>query len=103
VAESLIAYGADIIGANCGSGFEDMVEIVRLIREVSPKIPIMIQANAGLPIFENDKLVYSETPEKIKVIIPNLIEAGANIIGGCCGTTPEHIKVISEIVGKYNQ
>ncbi len=103
MAESLIAYGADIIGANCGSGFEVMVEIVRLIREVSPKIPIMIQANAGLPIFENDKLVYSETPEKIKVIIPKLIEAGANIIGGCCGTTPEHIKVISEIVGKYNQ
>ena len=103
MAESLIAYGADIIGANCGSGFEDMVEIVKMIREVSPKIPIMIQANAGLPIFENDKLIYSETPEKIKVIIPKLIEAGANIIGGCCGTTPEHIKVISEIVGKYNQ
>ena len=103
MAESLIAYGADIIGANCGSGFEVMVEIVRLIREVSPKIPIMIQANAGLPIFENDKLVYSETPEKIKGIIPKLIEAGANIIGGCCGTTPEHIKVISEIVEKYNQ
>lgn len=103
MAESLIAYGADIIGANCGSGFEVMVEIVRFIREGSPKIPIMIQANAGLPIFENDKLVYSETPEKIKVIIPKLIEAGANIIGGCCGTTPEHIKVISEIVGKYNK
>jgi len=102
MAESLIAYGADIIGANCGSGFEVMVEIVSLIREVSPQIPIMIQANAGLPIFENDKLVYSETPEKIKVIIPNLIEAGANIIGGCCGTTPEHIKVISKIVSDYN-
>ena len=104
MAESLITYGADIIGANCGSGFEDMVEIVKLIRQVSPEIPlIMIQANAGLPVFENDKLIYSETPEKIKGIIPKLIEAGANIIGGCCGTTPEHIKVISEIVGKYNQ
>ena len=101
--ESLIAYGADIIGANCGSGFEDMVEIVKMIREVSPDIPIMIQANAGLPVFENNELVYSETPEKIKEIIPKLIDAGANIIGGCCGTTPEHIKVISEIVGKYNQ
>jgi 5-methyltetrahydrofolate--homocysteine methyltransferase len=100
--ESLISYGADIIGANCGSGFEDMVEIVILIREVSPKIPIMIQANAGLPIFENDILVYSETPEKIKEIIPKLIDAGANIIGGCCGTTPEHIKVISKIVSDYN-
>jgi 5-methyltetrahydrofolate--homocysteine methyltransferase len=100
--ESLIAYGADIIGANCGSGFEDMVEIVRLIREVSLKIPIIIQANAGLPIFENGKLIYSETPEKIKGIIPKLIDARVNIIGGCCGTTPEHIKVISEIVSDYN-
>jgi len=103
MAESLIAYGVDTIGANCGSGFEDMVEIVKMIREVSSKFPIMIQANAGLPIFENDELVYSETPEKIKEIIPKLIDAGANIIGGCCGTTPEHIKVISEIISNYNR
>lgn len=102
MAESLIAYGADIIGANCGSGFEVMVEIVKMVRETSPRIPIMIQANAGLPAFENEELVYSETPEKIKDIIPRLIDAGANIIGGCCGTTPEHIKVISKIVSDYN-
>lgn len=101
--ESLILCGADIIGANCGSGFDDMVEIVKKIREVSARIPIIIQANAGLPIFENNQLIYSETPDKIKEIIPRLIDAGANIIGGCCGTTPDHIKVISEIVKSYNQ
>lgn len=100
--EKLIVCGADIIGANCGSGFEDMVDIVKNIREVSAKIPILIQANAGIPIIENDRLIYSETPEKIKEIIPRLIDAGVNIIGGCCGTTPEHIKVISQIVGDYN-
>jgi len=100
--ESLIQFGADIIGANCGSGFIDMIEIVKKIREVSTKIPVIIQANAGLPVFENGELIYSETPEKIKAIIPKLIEAGTNIIGGCCGTTPEHIKVIAEIVGNYN-
>lgn len=102
MAESIILCGADIIGANCGSGFEDMIEIVKKIREVSSKMPILIQANAGLPIIENDQLIYSETPDKIKEIIPRLIDAGANIIGGCCGTTPEHIRVISQIVGKYN-
>jgi len=101
--ESLIVCGVDIIGANCGSGFEDMLKIVKNIREVSTRIPVIVQANAGLPVFENGELVYSETPEKIKEIIPRLIDAGANIIGGCCGTTPEHIKVISEIVGLYNQ
>ena len=79
-----------------------MIEIVKKIREVSAKIPVIIQANAGLPVFEKEELVYSETPEKIKEIIPKLIDAGTNIIGGCCGTTPEHIKVISEIVGNYN-
>jgi len=100
--ELLILCGADIIGANCGSGFEDMIEIVKKIREVSPRIPIIIQANAGLPLIENEQLIYSETPDKIKEIIPKLIDAGANIIGGCCGTTPDHIKVISKIVVEYN-
>lgn len=101
--ESLILCGVDVVGANCGSGFEDMIEIVKKIREVSSRIPIIIQANAGLPTIENGNLIYSETPEKIKKIIPRIVEAGANIIGGCCGTTPEHIKVISEIVRGYNQ
>ena len=101
--ESLIICGADIIGANCGSGFEDMIENVKKIREVSEKIPIVIQANAGMPVIENEQLIYSETPDKIKEIVPKLIDAGANIIGGCCGTTPEHIKVISEIVKSFNQ
>lgn len=101
--ESLINYGTDIIGANCGFGYEDMPKIVQSIRSASKSIPIIIQANAGLPVFENDQLIYSETPEKIKTIIPKIIEAGANIIGGCCGTTPEHIKVISKIVNEFNQ
>jgi 5-methyltetrahydrofolate--homocysteine methyltransferase len=100
--ESLILCGADIIGANCGSGFEDMIEIVKKIREVSSMIPIIIQANAGLPLIKNEQLIYSETPDKIKEIIPGLIDAGANIIGGCCGTTPDHIRVIFNIVGEYN-
>ena len=101
--ESLILCGADIVGANCGTGFKDMIEIVNKIREVSKNIPVLIQANAGLPVFEKGVLVYSETPAFIREIVPRIIDAGANIIGGCCGTTPQHIKVISEIVSVYNQ
>ncbi len=101
--EKLIICGADIIGANCSAGYMDMIDIVKNIRIVSAQIPIMIQANAGLPVIKNGKLIYSETPEIIKEIVPKIIDAGANIIGGCCGTTPEHIKVISEIVKTYNQ
>jgi 5-methyltetrahydrofolate--homocysteine methyltransferase len=103
MAESLIVYGADVIGANCGLGFEAMVPIIENIREVSKQIPILIQANAGLPEIKEGRLNYSETPEVIKDIIPRIIDAGANIVGGCCGTTPEHIKVISEIVSGYNR
>ena len=80
-----------------------MIGITKKIREVSSKIPILIQANAGLPSIVDGNLIYYETSEKIKEIIPRIIDAGANIIGGCCGTTPEHIKVISEIVKNYNQ
>lgn len=98
MAEKLIICGADVIGANCGRGFLDMIEIIKDIRSVSQLIPVMVQPNAGLPELIEDKLVYKETPKFIKSIIPALIEAGANIIGGCCGTTPEHIKVISEVV-----
>jgi 5-methyltetrahydrofolate--homocysteine methyltransferase len=102
MAESLINYGADIVGANCGVGFAAMIDIIKDIKEASEKVPILIQANAGLPEFKDGKLIYSETPDIIENIIPMLIESGANIIGGCCGTTPEHIKVISKIISEYN-
>jgi 5-methyltetrahydrofolate--homocysteine methyltransferase len=103
MAESLIVCGADVIGANCGLGFEAMIPIIKNIREVSKQIPILIQANAGLPEIKDKVLYYSETPTVIKNYIPRIIDAGANIIGGCCGTTPEHIKVISDIVSNHNR
>lgn len=99
-AESLIEAGADIIGANCGIGIENMVAITKQIRLVDKKIPILIQANAGLPTIINDKTVFLETPDYIAKWIRPLIDAGANIIGGCCGTTPEHILKIVEVVRK---
>ncbi len=99
--EKLIICGADIIGANCGRGFADMIEIIKEIRHVSQMIPVLVQPNAGLPEIFDGVLVYKETPEFVGSIVPDLINAGANIIGGCCGTTPEHIKVISEVVNNY--
>ena len=96
-AEMIVAVkeaGADIIGANCGIGFDQMVEIAKEIREADPSTPVLVQANAGIPIVKNNKTIFPETPEMMRPKIKELIKVGANIIGGCCGTTPEHIRVI---------
>jgi 5-methyltetrahydrofolate--homocysteine methyltransferase len=91
-----IAAGADIVGANCGNGIANMIEITREIRAATPGIPIIIQANAGSPTLVNGQTVFAETPEDMASRVAELIEAGANIIGGCCGTTPRHIAAIAE-------
>ena len=99
----IIDHGADIIGANCGNGIEGMVQIVEEIRKVNKIIPVLIHANAGLPVYKNGKTVFPETPEQMAGFVNPLIEAGANIIGGCCGTTPIHIKKIAEVVRSIKQ
>lgn len=93
---AVVAAGADIGGANCGNGPEGMIEIVKQMRAVSKEIPILVHSNAGLPQIVDGKDVFLETPEDMAKTVPELIKAGANIIGGCCGTTPEHIRAMKE-------
>jgi 5-methyltetrahydrofolate--homocysteine methyltransferase len=96
----IISAGASIIGANCGNGIRNMIDIAKMIRNVDAEIPILIHANAGAPIYKDGKTTFPETPEEMAGFVETLINAGANIIGGCCGTTPEHIRQIAEIVRK---
>lgn len=84
--------GADIIGANCGTGFDEMLEVVHALREVDKSTPVLVHANAGMPVIRNGKTVFPETPEMMAAKVQAMVNAGANIIGGCCGTTPEHIR-----------
>ncbi len=91
--------GADIIGTNCGNGIGPMVDIVREMRKYSSK-PILVHANAGIPELIHGKTCFRDTPENMAEKVPELIDAGANIIGGCCGTTPEHIKAIRNAISK---
>lgn len=98
--DSALAEGADIIGANCGNGIAGMVDIVKEIRTAQTSVPVLVHANAGLPVFEDGKTIFPETPEEMASRIEGLIAAGANIIGGCCGTTPQHIRQIAQIVKK---
>ncbi|MGO9480919.1 MAG: homocysteine S-methyltransferase family protein [Candidatus Kryptoniota bacterium] len=97
-AESLMEAGAEIIGTNCGNGIEKMVGITKLFRTVDKKIPILVQANAGLPVMVEGRAVFPGTPDEMAKWINPLIDAGANIIGGCCGTTPEHIRKIVRVI-----
>ena len=98
---ALLPAGVDIIGANCGNGIERMIEIVKEIRSAYPDAPILIHANAGLPENINGVDVFPESPEMMASRVDELINAGANIIGGCCGTTPAHIKAIKDVVVKH--
>ena len=90
--------GAAVIGANCGNGFERMIDIVRAIREADPSTPVLIHANAGKPEVRDGKTVFPETPAMMASRINDLIKAGANIIGGCCGTTPAHIRALANAI-----
>jgi 5-methyltetrahydrofolate--homocysteine methyltransferase len=75
-----------------------MIDIVREIRQVDKSTPVLVHANAGLPIFRDGKTIYPETPEMMAGKVSELIKSGADIIGGCCGTTPEHIKALAREV-----
>ena len=92
----MVPEGVDIIGANCGNGIEGMIQIVEEIRACNSEIPVLIHANAGMPIFKDGATFFPETPGQMAQFVKAVIDAGANIVGGCCGTTPEHIRQISK-------
>ncbi|OQY00980.1 MAG: methionine synthase [Bacteroidetes bacterium 4572_117] len=96
--ENLINSGVDIIGTNCGNGFDGMLEIVKEIRQTNATIPLMVQANAGLPQLINGQSVFPESPDEMAAKLPLLIDLGVNTIGGCCGTTPKHIAKFAEVI-----
>jgi 5-methyltetrahydrofolate--homocysteine methyltransferase len=73
---------------------------VKEIRACDPEIPIMIQANAGVPELIDGKTVFRESPQLMASYLEELVNAGTNIIGGCCGTTPEHIEAIGAALRK---
>ena len=96
--EEIVDAGADIVGTNCGNGMEKMAAIVKAMREYNAEIPILVHGNAGMPQNVAGKVVFPETPEEMAKNVLDVISAGADIVGGCCGTTPEHIVAIRKIV-----
>ncbi len=97
VARSLLAAGADVVGMNCGRGPDRAIVIVREMRDVTDA-PLVAYPNAGLPIMEGDRVRYELDPEAMAAQYPALLDAGARIVGACCGSNPEHIRRIADVV-----
>ena len=95
--ETLVQWNVPIIGCNCGTGLHvgDYVQLTAEMRALTDR-PLMVQPNAGQPRLARDRIVYDESPQMMAASIPSLVEAGASIIGGCCGTGPEHIRLFRE-------
>lgn len=88
--------GADVVGINCSTGPEDMIALVEQMYRVAD-IPILVKPNAGLPELENGETVYKMTPEDFAEACEKLLDAGAAFAGGCCGTTPAHIRALAKV------
>lgn len=102
-AEFIEEKGAHIIALNCGTGMDmaGATMVTQLYKETSD-LPVMIQPNAGLPVLENMKAVYKQPPEETAAKVPDALAAGANIIGSCCGSTPDHTRAIRAKVDAFN-
>lgn len=87
--------GADIVGVNCSTGPLAMIPLVKAMLPYAD-IPIMVKPNAGMPELENGETVYKMTPEEFADACEQLVDAGASVVGGCCGTRPDHIKALAD-------
>ncbi|MDW7670896.1 MAG: homocysteine S-methyltransferase family protein [Bacillota bacterium] len=97
VATVLEAMGVSALGANCGVGPEVMVDIIRRMRRVT-NLPILAQANAGLPVLRSGETVYDMEADEMSAYVSEMVKAGAGIIGGCCGTTPAHLAAFAQAI-----
>ena len=99
---TLTASGADIVGSNCGLGVDGIYDILFKMREVT-HLPLISQANAGLPLLVDGATVFPGTPGEMTAYHDRLIALGVRVIGGCCGTTPAHIRAMKEALAQRQQ
>ena len=102
-AEIASKSGVDALGVNCGRdiGMDDVIEIIRRYSKVT-NLPLFARPNAGTPTRAGERWVYSGTPKKMAERLPELLEAGVSMAGGCCGTTPEHIAEFRSVIDAWN-
>ena len=91
--------GAHVVGSNCGNGIDNMVDIAQRMRAETDGF-LLIHSNAGIPSMRGGQIIYPESPEYMAERFKELDDIGVNIIGGCCGTGPEHISALAAAVGR---
>jgi 5-methyltetrahydrofolate--homocysteine methyltransferase len=100
ITSALLDSGADIIGANCGAGSEQIVAVAREFRKHTAT-PLLMQPSAGLPFVEYAVLKYPESPQYMARRCHELLGIGVNMVGGCCGATPEHIAAMRRVIDEF--
>lgn len=98
-ATTLIQEGAQVVGANCSTGAQEMVPVIRRMRE-AVHIPLIAQPNAGMPVLVDGKATYTQKPEEMAQFAPQFVQAGAKIVGSCCGSTPEFTRAIAAALAR---
>lgn len=98
--ETLQAMGAVSVGLNCSVGPNQLEAVICSMKEVA-EIPVLAKPNAGMPVMDKMGFAhYDMTPEQFAAAMKKLIEAGAGVVGGCCGTTPEYIRALAKVIGR---
>ena len=99
-AKGLTDAGADAVGANCGDLDPSQMAIVAALFKAATPLPVLVQPNAGKPKLIDDKTVFEMAPAPFAAGIAECLQAGAQLVGGCCGTTPEHIAAVAKMLGR---
>jgi 5-methyltetrahydrofolate--homocysteine methyltransferase len=92
--QELSSLGLAALGANCGNGTEEIETVIRKMVTLEPDKPLVAKANAGIPHVEDGEVVYDATPEIMAVYAQKVRALGAKFIGGCCGSTPDHLEAM---------
>jgi len=96
--ESMQAENALLVGSNCGNGILKMIDLAKEFRSVSATVNLLLKANAGEPHLHDGRICYSESPELFATNLTELLAISPSAVGGCCGTNPEHIRRIKEVI-----
>jgi 5-methyltetrahydrofolate--homocysteine methyltransferase len=99
-AQTMAAMGVNGIGANCGHAPEEVLDLLPIIREAAPGIPLIAKPNAGIPRMVKRQVVYDAGPERMAELAVRYVELGACIVGACCGSSPDHIAAMAAAIQK---